>query len=137
MYAVTQSFFRSTDGGENWNNITDKTGVADYGFALAIDHENENRAWVIPAVSDEVRVAHDLALTVCSTEDAGQSWNALRNGLPQEHCFEIVFRHSLAISKNELVFGTTTGNIYYSENYGQDWICLSPNLARVEGVVFV
>ena len=128
--------FRSIDAGEDWKDITDKNGIADYGFALAIDHENENRAWVIPAVSDEVRVAHNLSLTVCRTEDGGESWETLKNGLPQDHCFDIVFRHSFAINKNEMVFGTTTGNLYFSENYGEDWICLSSNLARVEGVVF-
>jgi len=128
--------FRSVDAGDNWQNISDKNGIADYGFALAIDHENEDRAWVIPVVSDEVRVAHDLSLTVCRTEDAGQNWESLKNGLPQENSFDIVFRHCLAISKNELVFGTTTGNLFYSENAGDDWICLSNNLARVEGVIF-
>jgi photosystem II stability/assembly factor-like uncharacterized protein len=54
--------FRSTNGGKNWTDVTDKNGIANYGFALAIDHENPNRAWVIPALSDEMRVPHDLAL---------------------------------------------------------------------------
>ena len=128
--------FRSVDGGKNWQDVSDKNGIADYGFALAIDHENPERAWVIPAVSDEIRVAHDLALTICRTDDGGQTWKAFRNGLPQAHCFDIVFRHSLAIHQNEMVFGTTTGNLYFSENYGEDWICLSSNLARIEGVTF-
>ena len=128
--------FRSIDGGKNWKDISDNNGIANYGFALAIDHENTERAWVIPAISDEVRVAHGLALSVCRTNDGGETWEVFRNGLPQEHCFDIVFRHSLARDKNEMVFGTTTGNLYFSENDGEDWICLSSNLARVEGVVF-
>jgi len=128
--------FRSTDGGKIWENVTDKNGLADYGFALAIDHENPERAWVIPATSDDVRIAPDLALCVCRTDDGGETWTPLRDGLPQEKCFDIVFRHSLAIDKNTLVFGTTTGNVYLSENYGNSWHCLSNNLARVECIVF-
>ena len=128
--------FRSTNGGATWNNVTDNNGIANYGFALAIDDENPLRAWVIPAISDGMRVAHDLTLTVCRTEDGGETWESLTNGLPQEYCFDIVFRHSLAIDGSTLVFGTTTGNLYLSENNGDDWECVSSNLARVEGVVF-
>lgn len=129
--------FRSTDGAKNWVDISDKSGIAHYGFALAIDHNNPERAWVIPAISDELRLAPNQALSVCHTKDGGKSWNTLTNGLPQENCFDIVFRHALAIQKETLVFGTTTGNIFLSENYGQDWVCLSHHLARVDCVSLV
>ena len=104
--------FRSIDGGNIWKDISDKKGIANYGFALAIDHQNPNRAYVIPAVSDELRIAPNQALTVCRTEDGGQTWQNLKNGLPQQQSFDIVFRHALAISGHILAFGTTTGNIY-------------------------
>ena len=128
--------FRSTNGGEEWDNVTDKSGLADYGFALAIDNENPLRAWVIPATSDEERVAPNLALTACRTEDGGQTWQALRNGLPQHFCFDIVFRHSLVRQGKTLVFGTTTGNLYLSENDGENWRCLAGNLARIDYLAF-
>ncbi len=126
--------FRSTDGAKNWQLISDKEGIANYGFALAIDHQNPDRAWVIPAVSDEIRIAPNQALAVCRTEDGGKTWQSLTKGLPQDHCFDIVFRHALAISGDTLVFGTTTGNIYLSDNKGEEWSCLSNNLARVDCV---
>ena len=126
--------FRSENGGETWNDVTDKNGLANYGFALAIDDENPLRAWVIPAVSDVERVAPDLSLVVCRTEDGGQTWQPLRHGLPQEACFDIVFRHSLVRKNGLLVFGTTTGNLYLSNNDGETWNCISNNLARVDYV---
>ena len=129
--------FRSIDGGFNWDDVSDKNGIAHYGFALAIDNKNPLRAWVIPAVSDEIRVAHDLALCVCRTEDGGQTWQQLRNGLPQEYCFDIVFRHSLSIMDSTLAFGTTTGNLYISEDWGDSWHCLSHHLPRIDSVTFV
>ncbi len=128
--------FRSTNGGEEWDNVTDKNGLADYGFGLAIDPENPLRAWVIPATSDEERVAPNLALVVCRTNDGGQTWQALRKGLPQQFCFDIVFRHSLARQGKTLAFGTTTGNLYLSENDGDEWQCLTGNLARIDYLVF-
>ena len=128
--------FRSTNGGDLWENITGTDGFPDYGFALAIEDENPDVAWVIPAVSDEIRVAVDLSLCVCRTEDGGKTWKALRKGLPQGQCFDIVFRHSLAKAGPKLAFGTTTGNLYLSEDYGDSWQTLSNNLARVECVCF-
>ncbi len=128
--------FRSTDGGGQWHNVAAKDGLPDYGFALAIDHHNPERAWVIPAVSDEVRVAHNLALAVCRTEDGGRSWQQLRQGLPQHNCFDIAFRHSFDIDNERLAFGTTAGNLFLSEDYGDSWQCLSNYLARVDVVAF-
>lgn len=129
--------FRSTNGGLNWDDVSDKNGIANYGFALAIDQQNPNRAWVIPAQSDELRIPHDLALCVCRTEDAGQTWQPLREGLPQNHCFDIVFRHSFDNLGDIMAFGTTTGNLYLSENGGEAWRCLSHNLARIDVVRFL
>ena len=128
--------FRSENGGEFWENVTDKNGLADYGFALAIDHENAERAWVIPAMNDKQRVPIDLALCVCRTEDSGKTWEALRDGLPQEFCFDITFRHSIDINNEKLVFGTTTGNLYFSEDSGNNWITLSNNFSRIDCVIF-
>lgn len=128
--------YRSTDAGRNWQDVSGPDGFPYYGFALGVDHENPDRAWVIPAISDDMRVAHDLALCVCRTEDGGRTWQALRNGLPQDHCFDIVFRHSLAVHGEQLVFGTTTGNVFYSNNGGDHWTMLSGHLQRVDAVAF-
>lgn len=129
--------FRTTDAGQNWENITDKNKVAHYGFALAIDHNDPDTAWVIPATSDEERVAHNLALCVCRTKNGGQEWKQLRNGLPQNHCFDIVFRHSMTNDGQELFFGSTTGNLYHSTDGGDHWHLLSTHLARVDYLALV
>jgi photosystem II stability/assembly factor-like uncharacterized protein len=129
--------FRSADAGANWQNVTDENGIADYGFAMVIDHADPNRAWVIPVRNDVERVPHDLALCVCRTDDGGHSWQAIREGLPQEYCFDIVFRHSFAIAKNRLAFGTTTGNLYVSEDKGESWNLETSHLQRIENVTFL
>lgn len=125
--------FRSTDGGLHWNDVS---GPLKYGFAIAVDELDPLKAWTIPAVSDEVRVAPDLALQVCYTDNGGQSWQYLNDGLPQEYCFDIVFRHSFIKKNNFLAFGTTTGNLYFSENNGRSWTSIANNLSRIDCISF-
>ncbi|MEM6800470.1 MAG: glycosyl hydrolase [Bacteroidota bacterium] len=129
--------FRSQDGGLTWKLLSSPEQIPHYGFALAVDHDNPDRAWVIPALSDEMRIAPDLALRVYRTDDGGNSWQALTEGLPQTDCFDIVFRHSFGIKGSNLVFGSSTGNLFSSDNYGDSWECLSSHLARVNSVGIV
>ena len=128
--------FRTENGGAIWENVTDTEGLADYGFCLAIDPDDPLIAWVIPADSDESRVPPELALVVCKTEDGGKTWTPKRQGLPQNHCYDIVFRQSLALKHSTLAFGTTNGNLYVSVDKGESWECMYSHLARVACVVF-
>ena len=127
----------SFDGAENWKEVTDKEGIANFGFAIQVDEENENEAWVIPGVSDEIRIAVDEKLCVCKTDNGGVSWMDQRKGLPQEACFDIVYRHAFHLSGSTLAFGTTTGNLFVSENKGDNWECISNYLPLIYSVHFV
>lgn len=129
--------FRSIDAGKNWTEVSEQDGPANFGFAVAVDEQDGDIAWVVPGVSDETRVAVDQALCVCRTDDGGQTWQAFRNGLPQENVYDIVFRHALALSGDTLVFGTTTGNVYYSNDRGENWNTLSNNLPLVYAMELV
>ena len=128
--------YRSADGGAHWDDITNYEGVANFGFAIAAHETDENVAWVVPGISDEVRVAVDQSLCVCRTDDGGKSWKEFRTGLPQNTAFDITYRHALALQGEELVFGTTTGNLYHSGNAGESWQALSTNLPMVHSVEF-
>jgi len=123
--------FRSTDGGSNWNDISDPNGPAGFGFAIAIDERSEERAWVVPGVSDEIRIAVDKALCVCRTDDGGKTWKAFRKGLPQSHCYDIVYRHALVAQGDDLLFGTTTGNLFHSHDGGESWSPVSHHFPMV------
>ncbi|MEL6589335.1 MAG: sialidase family protein, partial [Bacteroidota bacterium] len=94
--------FRSVDAGQNWQLISEEGSLVDYGFALAVDPNDPERAWVIPAQSDAMRVAPDLGLYVATTQDGGQNWRALREGLPQQHAFDLVFRHAFDLRAGTL-----------------------------------
>lgn len=129
--------FRSTNRGEQWDNITQEGGPVYFGFAIAVDAEDENTAWVAPAVSAEYRVPVDRALCICRTEDGGKTWTALRNGLPQVNAYDIVFRHGMDIDEKTLAFGTTAGNVYVSDDRGDSWRCVAQNLAVVYSTRFI
>ncbi|MES1218734.1 MAG: glycosyl hydrolase [Bacteroidota bacterium] len=128
--------FRSVDSGKNWKDISEMEGPAKFGFAIAVADDNADQAWVAPANSDMTRTAFNGALCICRTDDGGKSWQQLRNGLPQENCFDIVYRHALAASGDSLVFGTTTGNVFYSPDRGENWQVISNYLPMVYSVQF-
>ena len=129
--------YRSEDGGANWTDISEKDGIANFGFAVAAHETDPNVAWVVPGVSDVMRVAIDNSLCVSRTDDGGKTWAHFREGLPQSASFDITYRHALDVTGDTLAFGTTTGNVYMSENGGERWSTLSNNLPMVHSVAFV
>ncbi len=66
--------YRTANGGDYWEDISDKTGEANFGFAIAADLKNENTVWVVPAISDGIRVAINNSVCVCRTGNDGKSW---------------------------------------------------------------
>lgn len=125
--------FRSADGGRQWQKISQPP--AHFGFAIAA--EDAQTAWVVPAVSDEFRVAVDRALCVCRTDDGGQTWTAFRKGLPQQETYDVVFRHALDLRGEMLAFGSTTGNLFVSQDRGESWQQVAAHLPPIYSVRFV
>lgn len=128
--------FRSTDGGRQWRDVSSPDGPARYGFPIAVDARDPDTAWVVPAISDEQRMAVGQSLCVCRTEDGGQSWRELRRGLPQEDCYDLVYRHALDLSGERLAFGSTTGNLFLSDDGGESWAALRHYLPPIYSVRF-
>ncbi len=128
--------FRSTDAGENWEDVSQKEGPANFGFTIAVHETNPDMAWVVPGVSDVIRTPIDLSLVVCRTSDGGRTWEEQRKGLPQGNAFDIVYRHAMDITADTLAFGTTTGNLFLSEDLGEDWKAISNYLPMVHSVEF-
>ncbi|MBK5272654.1 MAG: glycosyl hydrolase [Bacteroidia bacterium] len=129
--------FYSTDAALNWQDVAQNDGPAKFGFAIAVAENDPKQAWVAPANSDMTRTAIKGALCICRTDDGGKTWIQQRKGLPQENCFDIVYRHALALSGNALAFGTTTGNLFFSDDKGENWQVLNNYLPMVYSVQFV
>ena len=123
--------FRSIDQGERWEKVSGENGFPHYGFALAVDEVNPDEAWVIPAQSDEIRVAADLRMSVCYTRSGGKTWARQKQGLPSSPAFGIVLRHAFVKEGPLLVFGTNNGNLFLSEDRGNSWMRVSGDLPSI------
>lgn len=129
--------FRSTDAAESWSEITDvKPSV--FGFAVASHPKDPDTAWFVPATKDEKRYPVDGRVVVNRTRDGGRSFETLTRGLPQEHAYDLVFRHGLDVDETgeRLVFGSTTGSLWVSEDLGDSWQIVSSNLPPIYAVSF-
>ena len=129
--------FWTTDGAVSWQEIKDVKPSA-FGFAVAVHPADGKTAWFVPAVKDEKRYPVEGRVVVTRTRDGGRSFQALTQGLPQEHAYDLTFRHALDIDSagDCLAFGSTTGSLWVSENQGDSWQCVSSHLPPVYCVRF-
>lgn len=129
--------FRSTDSGKTCGEITD-VDPSVFGFAVVVHPEDGNRAWFVPGVKDEKRYPVDGALVVTRTSDGGQTFEKLTDGLPQKHAYDLVYRHGMDIdpSGERIAFGSTTGNLWVSDDQGEHWQQVSGTLPPIYCVRF-
>jgi photosystem II stability/assembly factor-like uncharacterized protein len=128
--------FTSDDGAATWRRVSQPEVAVHFGFPVAADDADGDTAWLVPAKGDDERMSVDGGLFVARTRDGGASWEALREGLPQEHAYDVVYRHALDASGDRVCFGSTTGNVYVSEDRGDSWRCVGHNLPPVHSVRF-
>lgn len=129
--------FRTVDGCKSWKEI-EHPAVSGFGFACAVHPHEPDTAWFVPGMSDEKRITVDGRLVVTRTRDGGDSFDVLSDGLPQEHAYDITYRHALDIDESGdcLAFGTTTGSLFISENQGETWDAASKHFPPVYSVRF-
>jgi hypothetical protein len=129
--------FRSENAGGNWYELT-AIRPSKFGFAVAAHPHDANTAWFVPAIKDERRVAVDGQVVVARTRDGGNSFEVLREGLPQRHAYDLVWRHALAVDEagERLAFGSTSGGLWISENSGDSWTMPDARLPPIAVVRF-
>lgn len=68
----------------------------------------------------------------------GSTFESLRGGLPQQDCYDLVYRHGLAVAEDgvTLLMGSTTGGVWVSGNGGAHWRTVSAHLPPVYAVRF-
>jgi hypothetical protein len=129
--------FRSTDGAASWHEVKDVPPSV-FGFAVAVHPEDPDTAWFVPAIKDERRIPVDGRVVVTRTRDGGQTFDVLRRGLPQEHAYDLTYRHALDVDRTgrALAFGSTTGSCWVSDDQGDHWQCLGEHLPPIYCVRF-
>ena len=109
-----------------------------FGFGVVVHPREPDTAWFVPAIKDEKRIPAAGKVVVNRTRDGGKTFETLTEGLPQEHAYDLVFRHALDIdgSGDRLSFGSTTGNLWVSEDQGDRWTQVSAHLPPIYAVRF-
>ena len=130
--------WKSDDGAQSWQRI-ESAGPSTFGFAVAVHPSDPKTAWFVPAVNDQHRIPVDGKVVVTRTRDGGKTFDVLRAGLPQEHAYDLCFRHALDIDKsgNNLAFGSTTGSVWTTDDQGEHWKLLTSNLPPVYALQFI
>jgi len=127
---------RSDDGGENWVEVSGNL-PSDFGFPIAVHSHDPDTIYVVPIESDSLHYPPEGKLRVYRSRSGGNEWEALSNGLPQEHCYVNVLRDAMAVDEHDpcgIYFGTTGGQVYHSADEGDHWAPIVRDLPAVLSV---
>jgi len=133
--------FKSRDGGASWERVaTHERGLASqFGFAVAVHPADPDTAWLVPAQKDERRIPVDGRFIAARTVDGGASWTRLTRGLPEGDAWDLVYRHALDVDPTgaRLAMGSTTGNLWITEDGGDAWRHVSAHLPPIYAVRYL
>jgi photosystem II stability/assembly factor-like uncharacterized protein len=127
---------RSDDLGHTWTEITEGLPT-EFGFAAAAHPHDRDTFYVVPLDPGHGRTMPDGRATVWQTRDAGSTWRALRRGLPQQDAYLGVLRSAMTIDTYDtpgLYFGTSTGQVFASNDEGESWSEIASYLPPISSV---
>ncbi len=128
--------YRSDDAGESWIDIA--AGLpSDFGFPIVLDPADADSAYVIPVATVD-RVTPGGRVRVWETRDAGATWLARGDGLPDRDAYLQILRQAFDRAGEgpalELYFGATSGELFGSPDAGAHWSTLAARLPAISSV---
>lgn len=127
---------RSDDAGENWRKITGNLPT-DFGMVIDVHAHDPETVYVVPIASERDHVTPEGRLRVYRSRSGGGEWEALTEGLPQQHCYVNVLREAMSVDSLDacgIYFGTTGGQVYASADSGDTWAAIVRDLPSVVSV---
>src|SRR5215467_6765625 len=127
---------RSDDAGESWHEISGNLPT-DFGFPIHVHAHEPDTVYVVPITSDSHHYVPEGKLRVYRSRTGGNEWEALTNGLPQEHSYVDILRGAMSVDRLAscgVYFGTTSGQVYVSPDGGDHWTAIAEQFPSVLSV---
>lgn len=129
--------YRSDDGGKSWTSI-EKGLPSSFGFPAAAHPHDPDTLFLLPLNGDTAgRYMPDAKAAVWRTRDGGETWQDLREGLPQTSAYFNVLRQAMAtdtLDQAGVYFGTNSGAVFASADEGDTWACIAQHLPVISSV---
>ncbi|MGH9176507.1 MAG: WD40/YVTN/BNR-like repeat-containing protein, partial [Vicinamibacterales bacterium] len=115
------------DNGKSWENVTPGPGLLPEFSLISIVEPSSHDAGTCYVAATRYK-SHDDAPYLLKTDDYGQSWQAINNGIPADE-FTRVIREDPEVAN--LLFAGTERGLYVSFDGGENWMLLQLNLPLV------
>jgi hypothetical protein len=125
--------YRSDDGGATWTSIADGL-PSDFGFPIVVHPHRPDTVYVFPLKADGMRFPADGKCRVYRSDDAGATWTAPSEGLPDTPYYPAVLRDAMCADTADpagIYFGTRSGEVYASADDGDSWRQVAAHLPDV------
>lgn len=123
---------RSDDHGKTWRSIA-KGLPTDFGFPIVVHPQDPDVVYVMP-LEPMTRTCPGGAPAVWRSENGGDAWQKLDEGLPKKDTYFTVLRDAMTVDDLKspaLYFGTTTGQVWLGRDGGEQWNCLFDSLPPI------
>lgn len=125
---------------QRWTRIGERMpkDVGDVGFPMTCHPRDPDTVWVVPMDGGTVwpRVSPGGRPAVYRTRDAGETWQRCDRGLPATAWYT-VYRQAMAHDGRDplgIAFGTTSGDVWFSDDLGDRWHCVHRHLPKLQSV---
>ena len=127
--------YRSRDGGDHWEK--NEQGLSSwFGFPIAMDPHTK-ALFSFPMESDEYRLPVGGTCAIYRSTDNGDSWQAMRRGLPEGPYYAGILRGAMdvdGLNPAGVYVGSTSGDLFISADGGDSWQRPASTLPRILSV---
>jgi photosystem II stability/assembly factor-like uncharacterized protein len=124
--------YRSDDAGASWQEI--HAGLpANFGFPVVVHPHDPDTVYVFPLDASSGRHPLDGKAAVWRSRDAGETWEELHEGLPEDF-YVAVMRDAMSADDHDtagIYFGGRNGAVWASPDEGDTWHQAIANLPDV------
>ena len=129
LYAGTESnFFRSDDLGDTWT-LTSKGVPYPFVEDIAVDPNNPDQVVLVTH-----RAREGPGAAVFTSQNGGQNWDICAKGVTNLERCRVT---SVTGNGEEFFFGTDTGDLYGTTNFGEFWACLKTGLRPINDLAIL